>query len=834
MAKMRIPGALRGAIGKNPLRSLGALVALCAALAIFLSQVNKHYLIEEWLFWHYASYWVVCLTWVVCVFGLGELLLRRVFRLELPFLERLLTTFGLGSLGFYFATFLLGVVQGYRTLAFFALPLGIIALSFREYRPLAQRCLRVFRTPPERRSHWRLLGFAFGFIGLLMVYFLVLTPENIQFDSRWKHMALAEDYAAHGGIRRSTEGWLFAARPHLVSYLYSWAFLIPSPRLFDKMLLCAHLEYVSFAISTVLGVSVLVRRLVPKADPTFVWAARFLFPGVLLYDSSVSGGTDHFGAAFAAPIAVALFGALRELDPRRVAVLATLLAGPILIKETAALLLVPFPVLALGVRWLQDLWWRKRSPARATKQKPWLVPAIGLGVGLLATSPLWLQNFVLYGDPLYPSLARFFPARPWSEAAAYRFKWYYAERQMWAPPRTWDGLLQTLKTLFTYSFDPNDWKSLHKNVPVFGSLFTLLLLPLVFLQRTRRIWALVAWIHLGIFAWYMVHHQDRYLQGIVPLMAGVVAATLILLFRSTGVLVQFAASLLVLAQVVWGGDVYFFQTHSMARSPIKKVVDLLSSGFHGDHEGRFQVQQSFVNIGEHLPKGARVLMHEVHPHLGLGHESVLDNYPWQYGLEYGAQGTPEGVRALLRKRGITHVHYSPGKANGIATFAGAILFQEFMDSVATDPVRIGGGILARVPDTPYTAPFNDAVAVLTCREVPPRGLYSLKSLDVLAYGPKGDDYGTPIAQAETLDDAVRLLDEVDYAIVELRCFRGRMPPELNAFEPFVRRKRDPREIWRRKRAGAENLEEEAPAPAQSGRRGAQAPEPVETEEPGQE
>ncbi|HET9932813.1 MAG TPA: hypothetical protein VFQ35_19050 [Polyangiaceae bacterium] len=834
---MGIHEALRRALGKDKLRSLGVILALGAALAIFLSQVNKHYLIEEWLFWHYASYWLVCLAWVACVFGIGELLLRRVFRLELPFLERMLTTFALGSLGFYFATFLLGVCQGYRPIAFFLLPIVLIALAQKEYPAIWRRCVRVFRARPMKRSPYRFLGVAFGFIGLLMVYFLVLTPDNIQFDSRWKHMALAEDYAAHGGIRRSTEGWLFAARPHLVSYLYSWAFLIPSPRLFDKMLLCAHLEYVSFLISTVLGIPVLVRRLVPKADPTVVWAARFLFPGVLLYDSSVSGGTDHFGAAFAAPIAVALLGVLRDLDPRRVALLATLLAGPILIKETAALLLVPFPVLALGARWLQDLWRRRRAPEKATKQKPWLVPAIGLGVGLVVTSPLWLQNLLLYGDPLYPTLAKFFPARPWSEAAAYRFKWYYAERQMWAPPRTWDGFVETLKTLFTYSFDPNDWKALHKNVPVFGSLFTLLLLPLPFLRKTGRIWLMVGWVHLGIFAWYMVHHQDRYLQGIVPVMSAVVAAVLIAIFRSAGALAKVAASLVVVAQVVWGGDVYFFQTHSMARSPIKKVVDLLGSGFHGDHEARFDVERSMVNIGNELPKGARVLMHEVHPHLGLGHESVLDNYPWQYGLEYGAQGSPEGVRALLRKRGITHVHYSPGKANGIATFAGAILFQEFMDSVATNARRVSGGILAAVPEEPTTAPFNDSVAVLTCNEVPPRGLYALKSLDVLAYGPKGEDYGATIAPAETLDDAVRLLDEAEYAIVETRCFRGQSPPQFDAFEPFVRRKRDPREMWRRKRGGPDNAAEAPapnPAPGPSPRRGSHAPEAPEPEEPGQE
>ena len=818
---MRTLAEIRRFLGQEPLRALGMALGLIAGLAIFLTQVEQHYPIEEWLFWHYAGYWVCVLGFAASAWGLGSFLLDRVFRIRLPLLEYALIAFTLGHLAFCWVLFVLGAGHGYNRVTFFAVPCAIVLATWQWLAGFARRAARVLRRPAPRPSALRLVCIAFGFIGLLMVYFLVLTPENVQFDSRWKHMALAEDYVAHGGIRRSTEGWLFAARPHLISYLYSWAFLLPSTRLFDRMLLAAHLEYATFVVSTVLGVSVLVRRLVPKADPSMVWAARFLFPGVLLYDSSLSGGTDHFGAMYAAPLALVLFRALRDLEPRRVALLATLLAGPVLVKETAALLLVPFPVLAFSVRWLIELYRCVRSNARERLRalgKPLLV---ALGVGLAATSPLWLQNLVFYGDPLYPTLARFFPARPWSADAAYRFKWFYAERQMWAPPRTWEGLVETFKTIFTYSFVPNDWASLHHKVPVFGSLFTLLLLPLPFLKGTRRVWLMVAWVHFGILAWYLVHHQDRYLQGIVPLMAAAVAAILVLLVRAGGLLVRGSAALLVLAQVVWGGDVYFFQTHSMVKSPIKKVVDLLSAGFGKDYEGRFQVSPALAKMAPMLPKRARVLFHEMHPHLGAETEAVLDNYPWQYGIEYGAQGSPEGVRAMLRQLGITHVQYSPGRSNAVASLASDLLFQEFANSVGTDRVRAGSGHLITVPNEPYREPFGDKVAVLTCQHAPEPGLYPVKSLDRFEYGPDGDKFGPPLETAGDANQAKALLAKADYAVVELKCFRGRPPAELSQhFQQFVKRRRDPREIWRRSSENSEasdspSEQDSSPEPADS-------------------
>lgn len=776
---------------------LGALVA---AVLYFGQSVHQHYPITEWLFWRYASYWVLVVGWALTCFSIGSWALDRLLKVRFPIVEQALFAFTLGQLCFSWVMFLVGAAQAYRTAMFFLAPLGLFLFGFESFRGLMTRIRNLSRRAPAPPRSWlRILAIGFGFVGLLMVYFTVLTPKNIQFDALWKHMALAEDYVAHGGIRRSTEGWVFAARPHFTSYLYSWAFLLPSSRLFDRMLLCAHLEYFTFLVTTLFGVSALVRRMAPKADPSAVWAARFLFPGLLLYDSSLSGGTDHFAALYATPIALALLRALRELEPRWIALLATLLAGPVLVKETGALMLVPFPVAAIGARWGVEVAKRiqgKLPPERA--QNLWVAPLLGVGLALLVAIPLWLQNLWFYGDPLYPNLARFFPARPWSEAAAYRFKWGYSDRLMWAPSRDLAGLLETFRALFTYSFDPNDWKRAHGNVPVFGSLFTLLLLVLPLLRKTARIWLIVLWIHVALFAWYSVHHQDRYLQAIVPLMAACVAAILIRIWKVFGVPVRIAAASLVGLQVVWGGDVYFFQTHAMVRSPIKAVVDLLSSGYEGNYEERLSAEPKFQKIAQHLPERARVLIHELHPHLGIEAESVLDSYQWQYGLEYGAQGTPEGVRSMLRGLGVTHVYFTPKKSNSVASLASNILFAEFVTYHVDQSVRVPGGMLVTVPDQPSQVPFRDAVAVLTCKQEPVSGLYSLAALDVFEYGPEGSSFGAPIGQAENRAEAVRFLPQVDWVVLETRCYpRGRYPKELAGFELAVKRRRDPRELWRR-------------------------------------
>lgn len=768
------------------LRGVATGVLLLAGIVTFALVVSRHYPIQHWLFWRYAGYWLAAAVMALSAYGIGHLVLQRVARVRLPLLEHAVVSFALGIFGFELVWFFTGAVQAFHAPAFFLVPALLLALVA---RPLWTHAGHVRRVLGRHRRNVPLLGpglvpLLFGVAGLAMVYFLVLTPENVQFDARWKHMGLAEDYVAHGGIHPAAEGYVFSARPHFTSYLYAWAFLLPGGRLFDKMELAAHLEFAIFLFTTVIGIGALVRRLVPRADPRWVWAARFVFPGVFLYDSSVSGGADHVGAMYGVPIALLLLRAIKELDLRLTTLLGVLCAAAALTKETIAFMLVPLPVLLVYGRAAQSAWQAKSGtlPA-AIGSRWWKAPLLLAVAGVVASSPLWLKNFVFYGDPLYPVLNRFLSLDPFTDQAAYRLKYGYLEGKMWAPSRDLEGLVATFKTLVTFSFKPNDWKHLHGVVPVFGSLFTLLLVALPFLRKTKRIWLLVAWIHVAIFAWYSVHHQDRYLQGLLPLMAAVTAAIALLVWRAYGPIVRALLVSLFCLQIVWGGDVWFLQSHAFGGSPIKKVVDLISAGYSKNYDDRFAVQSQWQRIGQAIPKGSKLLLHlfhEHHAHLGTGVETVLDNYLWQFGIEHGAAGSPEGVRKALRELGVTHVYASPAtKSDGVNSFAADILFFELAGQQTLKRRNMGSGVLGELPDEPLRAPFEDSVAVFRCSAPGlPRGLYRVSELRTLPFGPDKAKFPKPIAPAATNAEVEALLDRAGYVIVEKKCSGDARPAAL--------------------------------------------------------
>jgi len=745
---------------------------LVAALAVFAVVVNEHYPIDEWLFWHYAVYWISSLAVVVSAFGLGTMTLKALRLASLPTLELASFAFGLGLFEYELALFLAGACHLYKTGLFFILPLAVVTATSSELKELGQRVLRRERLLRRRARPLGLngvLALGFGFTALLAVYFLILSPENVQFDSRWKHLALAEDYVAYGGIRPLREGWVFDSRPHFTSYLFSWAFLLPKSRLFDRMVLSAHLEFATFLITTLIGIPALVRRLVPRADPRVVWAARFLFPGVMLYDSSLAVGADHFGAMYGIPIALATLFAWRKLEPRWCAVLGILLAAAAMVKETTALLLAPVPVLVLGFRLVQLTIVR----LRAGTERPFELvrgPLIATAAGLVCSSPLWLTNLIWHGDPVYPILNKYLHVRPWTPESAYRLKWAYEEANMWQPPHNFSGLITSLKALVTFSFVPNDWARFHGNTPVFGSLFTLLLPSLLFARARGRLWALVGWVHFSILCWFWVHHQDRYLQGILPLMTAATAAAIIAIWR-LGIVARTALAALIALQVVWGGDVYFFQTHAMAKSPLKKSIDLLSAGFERDYDRRFSVQAGFQAVAAALPKHARVVVHDENSHLGLEAQSIMDRFPFEYGISYGLQATPRDVYELYRSLGATHVLWS-SRSKGTDSLAGDIMFFDFVLHHTKDLGTPGGMHLAQLPDAPPSEPFNDTVAVFSCAGSYPTGLYRVRDLRVPVYGPESSHFPEqpPQPLPENWDSS--LASVANIAVTESRCFKA--------------------------------------------------------------
>jgi hypothetical protein len=796
--------ASEGSARLDVVRRVALALALAAGIGVFAWVVHGHYPIQKWLFWRYAGYALGTLYLLAGSTALG-LRLTRLARIGPRLHERLFVAFMLGLFAFELAMFVLGLLGLYYWPVYFLLPAVFLAVGAGPTLSFGRRAvhhLRAARRRARRPSAATWVFVAFGLLGLGLLYFLILTPHNVQFDARWKHLALAEDWVASHGVRRFDEGWSFSTRPHLTSTLYAWAFLLPRSVLFDRVELCAHLELGVFAMTTLLGIPALVRRLVPRARASWVWPARFLFPGTFLYDSSPSVGADHVGAAFGPAIFLVLLRVVNGLGARQAVALGALLSAAALTKESIAMTLVPTPVVVVAVVAGAALFRRRSLPPE--QRLRWLTaPAAAFLACLVFTAPLWLRNLLWHHDPFYPVGFGTFSGTPWTSDAAYLYRYGYVEHQFARPPAGLAGVLETLRTLATFSFVNNDYPQFHGKVPVFGSLFTLLIACLPFLRQTRRIWLVAVWIHAGVFAWYWVHHQDRYLQGLAPLMAAVVAATIVLVWRSTRVVGRALLAGLIGLQIVWGGDVPFIRTHAMAGSAIGRSLDLLESGYKKQYSERLAYEGDMVMLGRALPKDARLLLHENHAHLGLGVPSLTDWLTYQFGISYGLQEGPPQVHGLLRSMGVTHVAWRPERSRGWDSLAGDLTFFDFVLNATGEKRRVGGHwLVALRPEPPKPRP-RSTVLVLSCA-LPKSGLYELSDLRAPSFGPERGRYPEPREVLALPARAPELAARAELLVNEPACAGGFIPAGagfvLAARRGAPRGTRNPKpELWVRPR-----------------------------------
>lgn len=732
---------------------------LCAVL--FVRFYSQFYPVREWLFWRYAGYWTACAFWSAACVSAGYALLRRLRGTPLPFAETLGLSFATGVVLFYLAMNVLGTIHALHRPTFFLLPLAMSAVGARPLWSYCRRYVRHARQLGSRRTPPSMLHTAiwiFGLAVMAMIYFKTLTPDNVQFDARWKHLALAEQYAHLSFIPRFGEGWTVATNPHLASMLFTWAFLLPSDEIFDQVALSTHMELTCF-IWTLAIIPPAVRLLVPHSRAGASWVARLIFPGVLLYDSSLAGGADHIAALFALPIFILMLRSIPSLAPGRLALLGLMMAGAAMPKLTAGMLLVPGPALVVATVFL----WRG---ARERKIY-WKGPAAATAVALGATSFFWARNWIWYGDPLYPSLHEYLSLRPWTADAATLFEWGYKDFQFWRPSRDWEGVKKTLQAMLTFSFVPHDYARYHGKVPVFGSLYTLLLVALPFLKRAKRIWLLVGLTQLAILTWYWVHHQDRYLQTLMPWMAAVTAALIIRVWR-IGWTSKVTLALLIAAQIVIGGDVYFLQTHAMIRSPIKRVNDLLSAGHEGDYEERLDVFKGWTRAREALPEDAHVLLHDNHTHLGLSRRTTSDWGAWQFGISYGRLGSAAEVWDLFRELGVTHVVWEDQTSKGWDSIAGDLVFFDFALHHTTHHQRVGRLRIGRMPeDRPPDRPYGK-VGYVGCEDHYASGLYELSQMTTPVFGPERREYPEPIRAADP-EDLHSLVTDAEFFVTNPEC-----------------------------------------------------------------
>ncbi len=820
-------GAARRLSALRPL--LLSLVLLTGGAALTFA-VGRQVPVGDWLLLRYGAYWLALIAFISGSLSLGSVTLKYAVRGSqwLSVSERLTLAFPLGVLFWGLITFLCGLLHLFGTAFFFALPLVATVVGVRSMRSDVRRFARaqrwLWRSRPLQARTLPLL--ALGFLVLVAVYLLVMTPANVQFDAHWKHMALSEEWSITGGIRRFPEGRTFGTRPHFSSFLYLWAFVAPHSLLFDRMVLAAHLEFAIFAWAAFFGIPSLVRRLVPKADPRLIWVARCVFPGFLLYDSSLSGGADHIAASFGLAIALTLVRLLGKLDWRRTLPFAAMLAAAVLTKETAGILLVPIPILAVGLQCLRQAWRHRRHLSHAPAW--WQVPVVAGATALLLTSPMWLLNLLWHGNPLYPGLFQYFHPRPWAADAGYLMKYGY-EESMWGYHFDGPGILKGLEVLLTWSFIPHDWVQFHGAIPTFGSLFTIAVFALLFLRGTKKLWLLVLWVHAGIFAWFFTHHQDRYLQALTPLMAAVTAATAVLLWQQVGKWVRALCVALVALQMLVCADIYFIPTHTMSGLPIRKAIDLFSASWKKDFVARFAVHPRWDAIAGATPPKARVLMHETMDHLGVGREVVLDRTTDQYGLSYGRLGTPDEVQRSIGATGATHVYWNAETA-GLDSLAGDLMFAWWLKYYTANRRQAGRGMLADIKTTPVTpqSSFSNRVLILGCPKRGYRsGLYRIEDLRNSVYGPEARVIPVPVVVANA--NAEGLAQSASFILRDKDCNPPMTQTMRRDFERFWKRKGSKPaayEILVRSRGVPQTVEQAAASPPDASNPDLETPPPL--------
>jgi len=336
----------------------------------------------------------------------------------------------------------------------------------------------------------------------------------------------------------------------------------------------------------------------------------------------------------------------------------------------------------------------------------------------------------------------------------------------WTPEGPFTSrLLETGKAVFTFAFVPHDWPNYHRDVPVFGFLFTLSLLILPFVRGGRRVWLLVGGTSLGVFLWYWTYHQDRYLQLLLPWMVACTAATFMLAW-SSGRLVRVGLGLLVGLQLVWGGDVPFLPTHAMmADTPIKHAITMLSSTFRGESETRLRRNLGYFDgLASYLPEKAAVLLHEEYLRYGMARPVVADSARWQGGIDYLELRRPDRVFDLLRSYGVTQIVWETSHSlNQEIPLSGELVFYDFVLRHGQWRRNIGRYALVDMPTDRPAAKEPGPVLFLGCRQ---QRNMALSELDFAA---NNDSAPAPTQAPDTAERLNALLAKASFAVTREGC-----------------------------------------------------------------
>lgn len=700
----RPPVGIGGGGGGGPRPAAIALICVGAAL-VFAWFVNGVYPIKQWLALPLLMLWGSLAALHLSCLAMGARITVVWLGLrDRPLAETLVLSMATGVVAWVLAMYGLGALALYGRAPFFLLPVAFLAagagplvgLFWRSARP---SIARVTSDRCQPSGFVRPAVVAFGTLCLGLMYLQLFSPVALNYDSVWCHLTIAEAYAREGRIVAFPADYAKNV-PQLMPLFHLWGFVVPGLLAPVRWMFALHNEFGLF-VWTLVGVVAVVGWII--ADPRRArssWTAFFLFPGIFVYDSNLGGAADHGLAFFAAPVLLAAVR-LAERPSRRKAVLFGIVAGgALLTKYQAVYLLAPAAGL-VTVGWLRHLWRGLRlgrgadpSGSRGPVELFWLAGTTLLTFGLIV-APHFLRNEIFYRNPVYPFMQDVFAAsRPRVPDGAYLVSHIFTDRN-WQPQGTlFKKLSDALVLFFTFSFKPHYYYEFHHNVPSFGSLFTLLLPIVPLLGRQPRLWRVIASGAASILLWSMTFLVDRNLQTFLPVLVAATAA-IIMLTWDQGWLARGGLGVVVLLQIVWGGDALFYSGAARLHS----AAEIIASGFAGRTKTRFdEFQAGYVALGRRLPENAVLLLRGTHGQLGIDRTVYLDWAGFQGLIDYRSVDSVEALDRLYRSLGITHI--ARAFLQGASSKQEDVLLALYLGRYAREMGMFGGLELFALPAAP--------------------------------------------------------------------------------------------------------------------------------------
>ncbi|HKP55400.1 MAG TPA: hypothetical protein VJV78_01695 [Polyangiales bacterium] len=710
------------AVGVLPIGLIGAYV--------FATQVGKGYPIELWLFWKMLKLWGWTLLFNLACASFGQFLIWRVLKLRaLPALESAAMAMPTGVVALAMFMYAAGALGLYRPWFAVLLAVAMTVVGARDALRLAKEIWSEWHVP-EGRSVLQGTLAAIGAVCVGIIYLGVLSPDVLNYDATWSHQVIAQEYARLGRMVPFIADYNRNV-PHLASLIYTWDHLIPTTRAAERWMLALHAEF-SLFIWTLVAVNAALRMILNDQGLRRGWVCFFLFPIIFVYDSTLGGASDHVCGFFSVPIALAALRCSERFERGFAALLAIQCAGAVLTKLQAMFLVVP-ATLVLGACWLWQLVpllrHRKREAeeTRALRDLLWAPVLIG-GLGLLLFSPHAVRQYVFHNNPLYPFMQDVFKASvPTVPDAAYLVANNLAD-PLYQPQGTFfEKLLHAAELFGTFSFVPH--YSFTRDVPAFGSLFTLLFPCLVFVRNRRLL--LTAAIGAGaVLVWGMVYNVDRNLQAFMPVLVCTTGALIVTLWR-LGWIARLGLIPLIAVQIVWGGDALFYSQQDR----LDKGMDLIRSGYEGRAHKRFHdFRRSYLDLTKAIPEKARVLLHGSHISLGLMRETLLDIAGVQGLIHYNHLTNVRQLYDYYRRFGITHLVDEP-RGSPSSTAQEEVLWDIFSAGYAVPLATFDDKRLFRMPDQPPPESPGYRVATIDVDSYH-NGIYAIQKLNTIRFLPE--------------------------------------------------------------------------------------------------